>query len=170
MIIKVTWNDNDFYNELEKVAFKLGKRFENYLTYGTIEEHEIDLSASLDSIIKNIEALSSGTYNNTDDDNEVSRRARDEQFKRWDFKTHIIKALALDELTKEDIKQLNTLLHNCVLEIIDKELKIPSDTKEYLKKNLKVKIVKSYQDKWENSESAYLILKGLSNISGLIIQ
>ena len=85
-------------------------------------------------------------------------------------KDELKKLFRKSSTTKEDIKQLNTLLHNCVLEIIDKELKIPSDTKEYLKKNLKVKIVKSYQDKWENSESAYLILKGLSNISGLIIQ
>ncbi len=169
MIIKVTWNDNDFYNELNKVTLRLGKCFENYLTYGTIEEQNIDLNSSLDSIIKSIESISNGTYVSKDLDEE-SRRKRDEQFKRWDFRSHILKAIALDILSKEDIKQLNTLLYNCALEIIDKELKKNNETKDYLKKNLKVKIVKTYQDKWENSESAYLILRGLSDICGLIIQ
>lgn len=167
MIIKITWNDNDFYNVLNKLTYRLGKCFENYLEYGTIEKHEIDFSASLDSIIKKIEELSK---NKPEQTTEEQRVKRDEQFERWNFKTHILKTLALDELTKEDTKKLNAILYNCALEILDKEINISSDTKEYLKKNLKVKIVKSYQDKWENSESAYLILKGLSDIVGVIIQ
>lgn len=135
MIIKYTFNDNDFTQVIEKYLEEFGPFYAfNYNMYNGLDEFKKLLSQYDDYMDKYSE------------DKELTK----EEFNKLKNKLLII---LKDNFTNyiNNIR-INSNWHTDGLDAIDLQ-----NSKNYILKNIKIKIVKSIPDQWENGEVVYYI-------------
>lgn len=135
MIIKYTFNDNDFTQVIEKYLEEFGPFYAfNYNMYNGLDEFKKLLSQYDDYMDKYSE------------DKELTK----EEFNKLKNKLLII---LKDNFTNyiNNIR-INSNWHTDGLDAIDLQ-----NSKNYILKNIKISIVKSIPDQWENGEVVYYI-------------
>lgn len=119
MIIRATFNDNDFTQILEAYFYKF--KFCNYNLY---YKNCKDLKEYVDKSIKSADLI-----------------------RKITFET--------DKMTKEELKQFINIIKESIEEYLLVNYKTDYD---YLVKHLKVSLLKSCSDKWENGEVVYYFI------------
>lgn len=135
MIIKYTFNDNDFTQVIEKYLEEFGPFYAfNYNMYNGLDEFKKLLNQYDDYMDKYSE------------DKELTK----EEFNKLKNKLLII---LKDNFTNyiNNIR-INSNWHTDGLDAIDLQ-----NSKNYILKNIKISIVKSIPDQWENGEVVYFI-------------
>lgn len=135
MIIKYTFNDNDFTQVIEKYLEEFGPFYAfNYNMYNGLDEFKKLLSQ----------------YDDYMDKYSEDKGLTKEEFNKLKNKLLII---LKDNFTNyiNNIR-INSNWHTDGLDAIDLQ-----EAKEYILKNIKIKIVKSIPDQWENGEVVYYI-------------
>lgn len=135
MIIKYTFNDNDFTQVIEKYLEEFGPFYAfNYNMYNGLDEFKKLLNQYDDYMDKYSE------------DKELTK----EEFNKLKNKLLII---LKDNFTNyiNNIR-INSNWHTDGLDAIDLQ-----EDKDYILKNIKISIVKSIPDQWENGEVVYFI-------------
>lgn len=135
MIIKYTFNDNDFTQVIEKYLEEFGPFYAfNYNMYNGLDEFKKLLSQ----------------YDDYMDKYSEDKGLTKEEFNKLKNKLLII---LKDNFTNyiNNIR-INSNWHTDGLNAIDLQ-----NSKNYILKNIKIKIVKSIPDQWENGEVVYYI-------------
>lgn len=135
MIIKYTFNDNDYTQVIEKYLEEFGPFYSfNYSNYKELDEFKKLLRQYDDYMDK---------YN---EDKELTK----EEFKKVKLELH-------DILLSNFVEYIRKIKSNSSWHTEGMNAEDLQESKEYIFRNIKIYIVKSIPDQWENGEVVYYI-------------